>query len=99
MIIKIWTKEGCTRCTKVIEALRKEFIDAEIVEYDIENITFELRSMVQVELAMQNMELPVVFYGGKFVNPDKIVGKSCDVVCRAWEGKANANSTKETQAD
>jgi len=85
MIIKIWTKEGCTRCTKVIEALRKEFIDAEIVEYDIENITFELRSMVQVELAMQNQELPVVFYGGKFVNPDKIVGKSCDVVCRAWE--------------
>ena len=102
MLIEIWTKEGCTRCTKVIEALRKEFIDAEIVEYDIENIVderFELRSMVQVELAMQNMELPVVFYGGKFVNPDKIVGKSCDVVCRAWEGKANANSTKETQAD
>ena len=87
MLIEIWTKEGCMRCTKVIEALRKEFIDAEIVEYDIENITFELRSMVQVELAMQNMELPVVFYGGKFVNPDKIVGKSCDVVCRAWEGE------------
>ena len=85
MIIKIWTKAGCTRCTKVIEALRKEFIDAEIVEYDIENITFELRSMVQVELAMQNQELPVVFYGGKFVNPDKIVGKSCEGVCRAWE--------------
>ena len=86
MIIKIWTKEGCMRCTKVIEALRKEFIDAEIVEYDIENITFELRSMVQVELAMQNQELPVVFYGGKFVNPDWIVGKSCDGVCKAWEG-------------
>ena len=85
MLIKIWTKKDCTRCAKVIEALRKEFIDAEIVEYDIENITFELRSMVQVELAMQNQELPVVFYGGKFVNPDKIVGKSCDVVCRAWE--------------
>jgi len=87
MLIEIWTKEGCTRCTKVIEALRKEFIDAEIVEYDIENITFELRSMVQVELAMQNMELPVVFYGGKFVNPDWIVGKSCEWACRAWEEK------------
>jgi len=90
MLIEIWTKEGCTRCTKVIETLREKFIDAEIVEYDIENLAderFELRSMVKVELAMQNMELPVVFYGGKFVNPDTIVGKSCEGACRAWEGE------------
>ena len=60
---------------------------------------YAMKRAVRVELAMQNMELPVVFYGEKFVNPDWIVGKSCDVVCRAWEGKANANSTKETQAD
>ena len=90
MIIKIWTKEGCTRCTKVIEALRKEFIDAEIVECDVENLAderFDLRSMVKVELAMQNQELPVVFYHGHFVNPDKIVGKSCEGVCKAWVEK------------
>ena len=98
MIIKIWTKEGCTRCTKVIEALRKEFIDAEIVEYDIAELDINgyddladdhctMRYAVQVELAMQNMELPVVFYGGKFVNPDTIVGKSCEGACRAWEGE------------
>ena len=91
MLIKIWTKKDCTRCAKVIEALRKEFIDAEIVEYDInllDNLVGEdyaMKCSVKVELAMQNMELPVVFYRGKFVNPDKIVGKSCDVVCRAWE--------------
>ena len=93
MIIKIWTKAGCTRCTKVIEALRKEFIDAEIIEYDIESLDnlvgedYAMKCAVKVELAMQNMELPVVFYGGKFVNPDKIVGKSCEGACKAWVEK------------
>ena len=93
MLIEIWTKEGCTRCTKVIETLRKEFIDAEIIEHDIESIEnlvgedYAMRCMVQVKLAMQNMELPVVFYGEKFVNPDKIVGKSCEGVCKAWVEK------------
>ena len=93
MLIEIWTKEGCTRCTRVIETLRKEFIDAEIIEYDIESLDnlvgedYAMKRAVRVELAMQNQELPVVFYHGHFVNPDKIVGKSCEGVCRVEGNK------------
>ena len=70
MLIEIWTKEGCTRCTKVIEALRKEFIDAEIVEYDIENIVderFELRSMVQVNLRCKTWSCQLFFMAGSLL--------------------------------
>lgn len=64
--IIIWTQEGCSLCGKIKEMFMENGFEEKNAEDLISGDNRDIEAMTQ--LAMQNMELPLVMIDGEFVN-------------------------------
>ncbi|MHC4871020.1 MAG: glutaredoxin family protein [Planctomycetota bacterium] len=65
-MVTIWTQEGCSLCEKVKEIFKGKDFEERNAEDLINGDDRNVDAMTQ--LAMQNMELPLVMIDGHFVN-------------------------------
>jgi glutaredoxin len=71
----VWTQEGCPLCERVKEALSDEGFEERHAEELLSGDDPDVEAMAQ--LAMQNMELPLVQRGDVFLDPhDVLTGRA-----------------------
>jgi glutaredoxin len=69
--VKIWTQAGCAMCEKVKQHFTGEGYEESPVTALLSGEDRNEQAMVQ--LAMQDMQLPLVMVDGQFVNPREIL--------------------------
>ncbi|MBN1256498.1 MAG: hypothetical protein JXA52_02195 [Planctomycetes bacterium] len=68
---EIWTKPGCTTCEKVKEVIGAGNYEEHPAEALLDGLEMNLDAMVQ--LAQQNMELPIIMCDGQFISPEDLL--------------------------